>query len=72
MDKFYSLGQAARLLNVAPYKITYGHATGRLREPVRLLGKRAYRQSDLKALADYFNVDLLEPARKGPGKEADA
>jgi hypothetical protein len=72
MDKFYSLGETARLLKVAPYKITYGHAIGKLREPLRLLGKRAYRQSDLKALAEYFDVELLEPARKGLGKETDA
>lgn len=66
MATYFSLGEAARMLGVPPYKITYGHAVGKLPEPARLLGKRAYRQNDLAALARYFGVHLIAPAPNGP------
>lgn len=62
MNEYFSLGEAARLLGVAHYRITYGHTTGRFPEPARVLGKRAYRWKDLTLLAKHFGVRLLEPA----------
>lgn len=66
----YSTTEAARLLDVQPYRITYAHSTKKVPEPHRVFGKRAYRWSDLIALARHFNVDLTDPASE-PGKEED-
>ena len=62
MDTLVSTGQASKMLGVPTYKITYAHATGKVREPGRVFGKRAYRTSDLSALAEHFKVQLLEPS----------
>ena len=66
MATYYSLGEAARMLGVPAYKITYSHAVGKLPEPARLLGKRAYRENDLTRLAQHFGVQLSQPASKRP------
>jgi len=56
MDTYYSLGEIARLLGVAPYRIVYRHTTGRSPEPERLFGNRAYRWPEIVALAEHFGV----------------
>lgn len=58
MNNYYSTGQAARLLGVKPYRLAYAHSTGRVCEPGKIWGRRAYRISDLEALALHFNVPL--------------
>ena len=70
MTNLYSISEAARLLDVQPYRITYAHSTKKVPEPNRVFGKRAYRWSDLITLARHFNVELTDPAF-GPGKEED-
>jgi len=42
MTKFYSSGEAARVLGVKPYRIEYALATRQIPEPNRVFGKRAY------------------------------
>ena len=61
MTAYYSMGEAARLLDVQRYRISYAHSTGRIPEPPRLFGRRAYRWPDLQSLADHFGVSLREP-----------
>ena len=68
MNKYYSSGEVARLLGVQGYRISYAHTTGQIPEPVRLLGKRAYRWTDLRALAEHFDVEL-KAAPCEPGRE---
>lgn len=58
MYKYYSSGEAARLLGVQGYRISYALTTGQVTEPIRLFGKRAYRWPDLVALAEHFHVEL--------------
>jgi DNA-binding transcriptional MerR regulator len=69
MDTLVSTGQASKMLGVPTYKITYAHATGKVREPSRIFGKRAYRKSDLSALAEHFKVQLIEPTSRESAKE---
>ena len=70
-NKLFSTGEVARLLGVQGYRVTYAHAIGAVKEPERVFGRRAYRWSDLSALAKYFGVQLLDPAPSEPGEEKD-
>ncbi|MHB0959275.1 MAG: hypothetical protein ACYC0X_23610 [Pirellulaceae bacterium] len=58
MEQYYSLGEVARFLDVAPYRIVYLHTAGKLPEPQRLFGRRAYNWSDVVGMAEHFDVDL--------------
>jgi DNA-binding transcriptional MerR regulator len=64
MDKYYSLGEVARLLGVAPHRIVYLHTVGKSPEPQRIFGNRAYCWSQVVAMAKQFGVALAtsEPA----------
>ena len=67
MTKFYSTGEAARLLGVKPYRLEYALATGQVPEPERVFNKRAWR--DLSTLAEHFGVELSSRAPNGPETE---
>ena len=54
----YRIAEAARLIGVQPYQIAYAHTTGKILEPKRIFGQRAYEWADIKILADHFGVDL--------------
>jgi hypothetical protein len=69
MKTIFSTGEAARLLGVQPYRIEYALATGRIKEPNRVFGKRAYRWPELVALAEHFGVELSSKAPDGPEME---
>lgn len=69
--EIFSTGEAARILGIQAYRVTYAHAVGAVKEPERVFGRRAYRWADLCALAKYFGVQLLNPALTGPGEEND-
>jgi len=60
MNEYLSTGEAARLLRVPAYRIVYALTTGRIQEPIRLFGKRAFRRSDLTAMAAHFGVQLSD------------
>jgi DNA-binding transcriptional MerR regulator len=69
MSDYFSTGEAARLLGVQPYRISYAHATGQVAEPIRVMGKRAYRWHDLISLGKHFNIELeLPPNEAGKDK----
>lgn len=57
----YTITQAAKLLGVPEHKIHYGHRSGKLDDATwRFAGRRAYSTSDMKRLAEFFNVDVPE------------
>lgn len=72
MDKYFSLKEAGRILGVQPYRIAYAHTTGQVKEPLKVFGKRAYRKSDLSALAKHFGVQPITPVPTVPEKEDNA
>ena len=68
MTKFYSTGEAARLLGIKPYRIEYALATGQIPEPPnRMCGKRVWQE--LETLAQHFGVELKDEAPTGPEME---
>ena len=56
MNQFYSLKDAAALLRVQPYKIVYLLTTGQVKEPQRIGGKRIFKISDLRMLAQKMGI----------------
>jgi hypothetical protein len=57
--KLYSTTDAAKLLKIPEHRIYNGHRTGDLEDATyRLAGRRGYSVSDMKRLAEYFNVDV--------------
>ena len=54
--KIYSIGEAARILGVKPFRLAYAHTNGSLDEPARIMSRRAYSESDIERAASYFNV----------------
>ena len=71
MNQYLSLQEAGKALGVRAYRIAYAITTGQVREPCRIFGKRAFRRSDLTALAKHFGVQLTTPAPV-PDKEEHA
>ncbi len=69
MDTLISTGEASAILGVKYYKIAYAHMTGKVKTPEKVLGRRAYRWSDLMALAEHFKVQLVEPIRESEEEE---
>ena len=57
MDKLFSLGEVAKLLQVAPYRIQYAISVHKLPEPTyRFLAKRCFNSTDLQRIAVHFGV----------------
>ncbi len=69
MSTLFSTGEVSRMLGVPAYRIAYAHSTGRVREPEKIWGKRAYRKADLSALAQHFKIQLIEPTPRKLAKE---
>jgi DNA-binding transcriptional MerR regulator len=53
---FFTLGDAARILSVPPYQITYLLSTGKVPEPVRVGNRRLFTHADLARIAEYLKV----------------
>lgn len=70
MAEYFSLSEAGRILSVQPYRVVYALTTGRVKDVPKILGKRAFRRSDLAALAKHFGVQLATPASV-PEEESD-
>ncbi len=67
MNQLLSLGDVARLLNVAPYRISYAITVGQLPEPNnRFLDKRCFDGDDLRHIAEHFGVELPTEIREAP------
>jgi len=68
MKKYVSAGQAAKLLSVKVYRLSYAHSIG-VKEPERFCGKRAYSYQDLVILAEHFGVELKTKATDWPKED---
>jgi len=55
MSGMMSMSEVARLAMVAPHQVQYAFSRGRLREPIRVNGRRAFSQKDLEKIKQYFN-----------------
>lgn len=65
MTQLYSLGDVARLLNVAPYRISYAISVGQLPEPShRFLDKRCFNADDMRQIAEHFGVKIPAEAKE--------
>ena len=58
-----SIGQVAKQLGVGKHRIIYAHLAGKVAEPSKHSGQRAYNQADIARLSRYF--DLNPPTRGG-------
>jgi hypothetical protein len=63
--ELFSLSEVAKRLGVMPYRNAYLHTTGKLPEPVRFLGKRAYSEADIRVIASHFGIETGEEPDKG-------
>jgi DNA-binding transcriptional MerR regulator len=68
MKRYFSTSQAAKLLGVKIYQLTYAHSIG-VKEPERVFGKRAYSAQDIYELANHFGVTINNEALTGPETE---
>ena len=63
--ELFSLREVAKRLGVMPYRIAYLHTTGKLPEPERFLGKRAYNEADIQVIATHFGIETGDEPGKG-------
>lgn len=63
MKQVYSISEVARILRVPPHKITYQYSVGKLPEPDKVLGRRAYHWNDIVALGKHLGVEVEEGGR---------
>lgn len=72
----FSLGEVSRLLNVAPYRITYAISVRALPDAsVRFTNKRCFTQEDVVRIEQYFQVKnggRVEDGRATKGGECDS
>jgi hypothetical protein len=61
MKQIYSKSEVVQLLGIKPYQIDYALSIGRIPEPNRICGRRAFRWREIVALAEHFNVTLSTP-----------
>ena len=64
MEKFYSLGEVARILGLPPHRVTYLHSVGKAPEPERVFNTRAYRWSEIVALSKQLGVEVDGEAKR--------
>lgn len=56
MEKYFSLGQAAREIGVTTYRIAYAITNQKVAEPQKwMVGRRAFSESEVQALKKYFD-----------------
>lgn len=66
MDKFYALGDVARLLKVQGYQIAYAITTGALPDAsCRIANKRCFTEEDVQRIACHFGVEITTPSSEG-------
>ena len=66
MSTHYTLTEVARLLGLPYYRIAYQHTVGKLAEPIKAGGRRAYGHDDLRRVAEHFGVPVPDPGRGDP------
>lgn len=66
--RLMTIGEVARCIGVPQHKLTYAFSSGRLPEPQRVLGRRAFSQKDIARAAKHFGV-ILPDSETGKGAE---
>jgi len=57
-EEIYSLGQVAKEIGIAPFRITYAISTGLVPDAkMRFAGRRVFTHRDVQRLAEHFDVD---------------
>jgi DNA-binding transcriptional MerR regulator len=54
----YSIGDVARMLNVAEHRIQYAHRANKVPSPRLIAGRRLYQWRDIRKLAKAFGVNV--------------
>jgi len=52
----FTIGEVSRFVSISINRIAYHHSTGRLPEPGRFAGDRAYTEEDLARVRAYFEM----------------
>lgn len=54
-DKYMSLMEVSRLLQIPYWRLLYAEQAGRIPEPLRIANKRAYTDQDVELIRSHFN-----------------
>lgn len=54
--QYFSLGDAARVLGIPPYQISYLLSTGKVPEPKRIGNRRLFSIDDLAQISEYIKL----------------
>lgn len=67
--QFYSLGDAARLLGVQPYQISYAISTGAIPDALCwVAGKRCFTPEEIRRMAEHFGTKIADAFTVESGK----
>jgi DNA-binding transcriptional MerR regulator len=64
MNTHYTLTEVAQQLGLKYYRIAYQHKVGKLAEPLKAGGRRAYGPDDVRRVAEHFGVPTAGPGRE--------
>jgi len=64
----FSISEAARATGIAPYRIKYALASGRLPEPGRVGNRRAFLPDDVELIRTHFAAARVPAAMSQKGK----
>ena len=67
-QQLFSLKDAARILGVQAYRITYLLTTGKVSEPTRIGGKRVFGILDLHRIAQQLSIDHIDERIAATGR----
>ena len=56
MSTHYTLTEVARMLGLKYFVLSYQHRIGKLAEPIKAGGRRAYSHEDIRRVAAHFGV----------------
>jgi MerR HTH family regulatory protein len=64
MSDYYTLTEVAQQLGLKYYRIAYQHKVGKLAEPLKAGGRRAYGRDDVRRVAEHFDVPAPDLGRE--------
>jgi len=64
-QELYTLADAARILAVKPYIVTYLLSTKKIPEPLRISGRRMFTVEDLARIDEFLKLNAVKEARYG-------
>ena len=56
MNNYYTLTEVARMLGIKYFVLSYQHRIGKLSEPIKAGGRRAYSHEDIRRVAAHFGL----------------